>query len=89
MCDQVTISMSEGRDKTISLRARGGWQQFGCSGPSIEDSFVIHWVGVGVAQPEGCQRAARNGRADSLVKLQEPEPRQRVRSVVRQSECCQ
>ena len=50
---------------------------------------MVHWVGVGIAQPKGRQGSSSNGRADSLVELQEPEPRQRVRGVVGQSECCQ
>ena len=50
---------------------------------------MVHWVGVRIAQAQGRQGASSNGRADSLVELQEPEPCQRVRSVVGQSECRQ
>ena len=89
MRDRAAISISKGRHKASGLAARGGGQQFGCSGPSIEDVFVVDRVGVGIAHAKGRQGSSSNGRANSLVELQEPEPRQCVRSVVRQSECCQ
>ena len=50
---------------------------------------MVPWVGVVIAQPKSCQGSSSDGRADSLVKLQKPEPRQRVRRVVGQSERCQ
>ena len=50
---------------------------------------MVHRVGVGIAQPEGRQGSSSGGRANSLVELQEPEPCQRVRGVVGQSECRQ
>ena len=50
---------------------------------------MVHWVGVGVAQPKGRQGSSGNGWADSLVELKEPEPRQRVRGVVGQPKCRQ
>jgi len=89
MRDQVPLSLSKGRHEIPGLAARGGWQQFGCRRPSTQDLFVVHRVGVGIAQPEGRQSSSSNGRANSLVELQEPEPRKRVRGVVGQSECCQ
>ena len=89
MRHHITVTTRKGRHKTLGLRATGGWQHLGCSGPSIQDLFVVHRVGVGVAQPEGGQGSSSNGRANSLVELEEPEPRQHVRGVVGQSECSQ
>ena len=89
MRDEVAVSRRKGRNKTVGVRTRGGWEQLGCSGPSVEDLSVVYWVGVGIAQPERRQDSPSNRRADSLMELQEPEPRQRVGSVVGQSECCQ
>ena len=86
MRDQVNVSTSKCRDEILGLRTRGGRQQFGCPGPSVEDFFVVHWVGVGIGQAKGRQGSSSNGRADSLVELEEPEPGQRVRGVVGQSE---
>jgi hypothetical protein len=89
MSDQVTASRDKGRHKRISLRARGGGQQIGRPGPSIQNLVVVHRVGVRVAQPKGRQGSTSNGWANPFVELQEPEPRQRVRGVVGQSECGQ
>jgi hypothetical protein len=86
MGDQVTITLGKGRDKTLGLRASGGRQQFGCSGPPFEDVFMVHGVGLGIAQTKGRHGPSSNGRADSFVQLQEPEPCQRVRGVVGQPE---